>query len=182
MNFYDLVKKRSSVRSYSVKPVELEKIERCIESVRLAPSACNSQPWKFIIITDPHIKNNVAQESYGKLISFNKFAEQAPVIVAVISEPAKLTAQIGGLITDKNFYLIDIGIAAEHFCLQASEEGLGTCMLGWFNENKVKKILKVPKNKRVILLITLGYPVNDKIISKNRKNIKEIYCFNEYKN
>lgn len=179
MSFLELAKTRQSVRKYTSKPVEREKIARCIEAVRLAPSACNSQPWKFIIIDDVELKERIAKETYNTVVNFNKFVKEAPVIVAIIMEKPKLISQIGGRIKDKDFYLIDIGIAAEHFCLQAAEEGLGTCMLGWFNEKNIATMLNLPKSKRIGLLITLGY--SDSVLrEKIRKTTDEILKYNTY--
>jgi nitroreductase len=132
--FLDLVKARQSVRGYLDKTVEREKIERCLEAARLAPSANNSQPWSFIVVDDPKLKEAVAEKTFDKLISFNRFSLQSPVLILIISERPSFLSRIGGAVKDKQFSLIDIGITAEHFCLQATEEGLSTCMLGWFNE------------------------------------------------
>jgi len=179
MKFLELVNKRQSVRKYSDKIVEREKIERCLEAARLAPSACNSQPWKYIVVDDPELKEKVAKETFSTIASFNKFVLQAPVIIAIVMEKPSLISQFGGRVKDKDFYLIDIGITAEHFCLQAAEEGLGTCMLGWFNERAVLKLLEIPAKKRIGLLITLGYPA-DEPRNKIRKNFKDICSYNKY--
>ena len=179
MNFLELIQKRQSVRKYSGNPVEREKIERCIEAARLAPSACNSQPWKYIIIDDPSLKEKIAKESYSAIAPFNKFALQAPVIVAIVMEKPTMLSQFGGRVKGKDFYLIDIGITAEHFCLQAAEEGLGTCILGWFNEKAVQKLLNIPTKKRIGLLITLGYAA-DEPRQKKRKDFKEMSSYNSY--
>lgn len=179
MNFIELAQKRQSVRKYSGQPVEIEKIERCIEAARIAPSACNSQPWKYIVVSDPVLKEKVARETFSIVAPFNKFALQAPVIVAVVMEKPTMLSQFGGRVKEKDFYLFDIGISAEHFCLQAAEEGLGTCMLGWFNEKKVMKLLEIPGRKRVGLLITLGYAAEEPR-QKKRKTSSEISSFNKY--
>ena len=179
MQFLELVKTRQSVRKYSQRPVEAEKIARCIEAVRLSPSACNSQPWKFIIVDDAGLKDKIARETYSPVVSFNKFVKEAPVIAVIVMEKPTLVSQIGGRIKDKDFYLIDIGIAAEHFCLQAAEEGLGTCMLGWFNEKKIAEMLHLPRSKRIGLLITLGYSDASQR-EKIRKTTSEILNFNRY--
>ena len=113
------------------------------------------------------------------MVSFNKFVKEAPVLVAIVMEKPTLVSQIGGRIKDKDFYLIDIGIAAEHFCLQAAEEGLGTCMLGWFNEKKIAAMLHLPKSKRIGLLITLGYS-DSSLRDKIRKTTDEILKYNRY--
>ncbi len=181
MNFIELTNLRQSVRRYSDKMVEPDKIEKCIEAARVAPSACNAQPWKYIIINNSKIKDMVAKATYDKVMSFNKFVPQAPVIVALITEKPNFMSQVGGWLKNKEFNLIDVGISAEHFCLQAAEEGLGTCMLGWFNEKKVIQILEIPKNKRPVLLITLGYAEDDyKQRIKIRKDKSVIACYNKY--
>ena len=181
MKFIDLVKARQSVRKYLDKPVEREKIERCLEAARLAPSANNSQPWSFIVVEDPRLKDAVARNTFDKLISFNRFSLQAPVLILIISERPSFFSRIGSAIKDKQFSLIDIGITAEHFCLQATEEGLGTCMLGWFNEKGVKALLNISPSKRVELIITMGYPESNQIRPKERKEIDQIRSYNSYR-
>lgn len=179
--FLSLVNKRQSVRKYTDKPVEAEKLQRCLEAARMAPSASNSQPWKFVVVNDPGLVKKVGMETIGPLSSFNKFVPEAPVIVAVVIEKMKVLTKLGAAIQDREYPLIDIGIAAEHFCLQATEDGLGTCMLGWFNEKPIKELLKIPKDKRIGLLITLGYAPEDyKLRQKIRKNPEETISFNKY--
>ncbi len=180
IDFIELTKKRQSVRSYSQEPVEKEKIERCIEAVRLAPSACNSQPWKFIVITDSELKNKIADSTSNKMLPLNHFTKEAPVLVVIVRENANFTSKMGEIIRDKKFTLMDIGIAAIHFCLQATTEGLGTCILGWFDESKVKKLLNIPRSKRAELIITVGYPKDNTIRDKKRKNLNEILSYNTY--
>ena len=146
------------MRAYSDKPVTSDLIHRCVESARLAPSACNSQPWHFIVVTEAERRNALARCSVPPGGVMNTFAAQAPVIVAIVAERPSIASQIGSALKKKPFYLIDIGIAAEHFCLQATELGLGTCMIGWFQENETRKLLGIPRGRRPVLLITLGYP------------------------
>lgn len=181
INFLVLATKRQSVRGYLDKPVEKEKVKRCLEAARLAPSACNSQPWSFIVIDNTELKNAVADQTSNKMLPLNHFTKQAPVLIAIVLEKAKVITQIGGTIKNKEFPLIDLGIAAEHICLQAASEDLGTCMLGWFNEKKVKQLLNIPSRKRVLLIITLGYPSNNRIRLKKRKELKEIVRYNSYR-
>lgn len=181
MKFLELVRTRQSVRQYSNQPVEREKIERCLEAARLAPSASNGQPWEFIAIDDPQIKEAAAKQTFSNLVSFNRFSLQAPVLIVVISERESMINKIGEKMKDKSFTLIDIGIAVEHFCLQATEEKLGTCILGWFNEKGVKEILTVPQSKRVELIITMGYPQSEEIRTKKRKELDNIRSYNQYK-
>lgn len=179
MKFIELIEKRQSVRKYSDRSVEKEKIVRCVEAARLAPSACNAQPWKYVVIDDPELKTKVAKETYSAIAPFNKFALQAPVIVAIVMEKPNFLSQFGGRVKDKDFYLIDIGISAEHFCLQATEEGLGTCMLGWFNEKAIIKLLGMPSRKRLGILITVGYAAEE-LREKKRKKFSDMSSYNKY--
>lgn len=181
MTFEKLIQQRQSVRKYQDKPVERKKLEKLIEAVHLAPSACNSQPWKVIIVDEPELKNRVARATFNEVISFNRFTVQAPVMAVLVIEKARLIARAGGSIKNKEYPQYDIGIAADHFCLQATELGLGTCMIGWFNEQKIKTLLNIPKKRRIGLLISLGYPPEDyKLRKKIRKPLEEIYGFNSY--
>ncbi|MFO7657679.1 MAG: nitroreductase family protein [Bacteroidales bacterium] len=179
-DFTALARKRQSVRSYSTKTVEPEILERCIEAARLAPSACNSQPWKFIVVTDPNLRYQVADTTSNRILPLNHFTKEAPVLVVVVRENANFTSKMGEIIRDKKFTLMDIGITTVHFCLQAASEGLGTCMLGWFDESRVKKLLNIPRNKRAELIITVGYPKDETIRNKKRKNFTEIISYNSY--
>ena len=180
MQFFDLVKRRQSVREYTDKPVERDKIDRCLEAARLAPSACNSQPWKFIVVDDPRLKESLARNTFGKLVSFNHFTLQAPVLILIVSAKPNLSSKIGGMVKKRPFYLIDTGIAAIHFCLQAVEEGLGTCILGWFNERGIKHLLKIPATQRIDLIISLGYPKSAEIRPKARKELNQMSSYNQY--
>lgn len=180
MKFSELVKLRQSNRAYSDVPVEKEKVIACIDAARLSPSACNSQPWHFIVIDEPQLKSKVAQTTSNRLLPLNHFTNQAPVHVVIVNEGSNFTATLGNKIKDRNFSLIDIGIAAEHFCLQAAELGLGTCMIGWFKEKELKTLLNIPEKKRPELVITIGYPI-DELRKKKRKKIEKIMSYNTYK-
>ena len=179
MEFSELIKKRQSCREYSAEPVEAEKIKQLIEAVRLAPSASNSQPWKLIFVDQPELREAVARATFSPAIRFNAFALQAPVIVVMAKERPKLITQIGGRLKNKEYPLIDIGVAAAHFCLQAAELGLGTCMIGWFQEQKIKDLLDIPEKTEIGLVITLGYsqaPLREKV----RKQPQAVSGFNRY--
>lgn len=178
-DFLKLVAYRQSDRAYLDKQVEEDKLLRCIEAARLAPSACNSQPWTFVVVNDNELKNKIADTTSNRLLPLNHFTKQAPVHIVIVQEFANLTSSIGRAIKDKDYTLIDIGIAAEHFCLQAASEGLGSCMIGWFNEKNVKSLLNIPANKRPLLIITLGYSA-DTLREKKRKSIEKITRFNNY--
>lgn len=185
MSFLELVNKRKSVRAYRNDPVPREAIQRCIEAARLAPSASNSQPWHFVVADDAALREKVASAAHTPLERMNQFAAGAPVIVALVAEPSNAVARTGALLMNRQYNLIDIGIAAEHFCLQAAEEGLGTCMLGWFDEPKVKRLLGIPMRKRLGLLITLGYPAESASgrapAPKRRKPLENILSWNRYR-
>jgi nitroreductase len=180
MTFLELVRKRQSTRQFVDRPVEREQIERCVEAARLAPSACNSQPWKFIVIDERELRTAVAQRLASPVFGINAFAAQAPVLVAVVTEPSTLTARLGAMLKDKPYHLMDLGIAVEHFCLQAVEEGLGTCIMGWFDETGVKRLLEVPRGKRVHLTVAVGYAASEVVRPKARKDRGEILAFNAY--
>jgi nitroreductase len=175
----ELINKRQSDRAYLSNPIEGDKLERILEAGRLAPSACNAQPWKFIVVDQQELKNKIADCTSSKILGMNHFTKQAPIHIVIVEEKANFTSNAGSLIKNKQFPLIDIGITAEHICLQATAEDLGTCMLGWFDEPKVKKLLNIPKSKRVPLIITLGYPANE-TREKRRKDSKEIISYNSY--
>ena len=182
MSFLETVKTRHSVRRYLTRIVPREAIERCLEAARLAPSACNAQPWKFIVVDDPARKNELARRAFGISSPFNRFAFQAPVLVAVVKIGANFVSAAGSLVSGRRFSFIDVGIAVEHFCLQAAEEGLGTCILGWFNERRVKKFLGVPRHQRVALMLTLGWPAYppEEAPERKRKEIDKIKSYNRY--
>ena len=103
MDFIELVQKRQSCRAYSAEGVERERIDYCLEAARLAPSACNSQPWRFVVLDDAELKDKVARRTFGKVISFNHFTMDAPVLVVIVSERQNLTAKIGNIVRKKAF-------------------------------------------------------------------------------
>lgn len=177
MKLRDLIQKRQSLRKYSSKSIPRELIDQCIEAARLAPSACNSQPWSFIIVDDEKIKNELVEKAFSGIYSMNEFAKKAPVIVVVITERSRFAAKLGGAFRGVQYNLIDIGIACEHLVLQAEELGIGTCWLGWFNEKAVKKVLSLPKSSKIDIIISMGYPETSIIKNKNRRSLDEIRKF-----
>jgi Nitroreductase len=177
MNFHELITKRQSERQYDARPVEQDKITQCIEAARMAPSACNAQPWKFIVADEPELKKQLAAAVAG--MGMNKFAFEAPVIVAIVLEKPNVMSKIGSVLKGKEYTLMDIGIAAAHFCLQAADLGLGSCIIGWFDEKKVRTLLHVPDKKRIPLLLTVGY-ADGEIRKKQRKELQTIYGKNKY--
>jgi len=175
----DLILRRQSDRKYSDKPVEPEKLERIIEAGRMAPSACNAQPWKFIVVTDKDILSKVSEAASAKLLGMNVFVGQAPVLFVLVRENPNFSSRIGGNIKRKDYSHIDIGIATENICLQARAEGLGSCIIGWFDEKQVRSILSIPSSKRVDLIITLGYSLSE-YREKKRKPKEVTVSYNKY--
>ena len=179
MTFLELVTRRSSVRRYRGDAVPREAIERCIEAARLAPSACNSQPWRFVVVHDGTLRRRLAEAAFRGAYAMNRFAADAPVLVAVVTERSRYAARLGGWLRGVQYSLIDIGIAGEHFVLQAAEEGLGTCWLGWFNEKGVKRVLDLPRRAGVDILISVGYAATDESPPKKRKRVEDMREYRE---
>lgn len=178
--FYSLVQNRQSTRAFdSSRSVDRETISRILEVARLSPSACNAQPWHFIVVDEPELKNEIADATASRILNMNHFTKQAPVHIIVVEEKVNLSSSFGGLVKNKQFAFLDIGIAAAHICLAAQAEGLGSCILGWFAEDKVKKLLNIPDNRRVVLDIVIGYSAQD-LREKKRKSVDEIVSFNSY--
>jgi nitroreductase len=175
----ELIVNRQSDRKYSNKPVEKEKLDRIIEAGRMAPSACNAQPWKFIVVNEPELLLKIAEAASARLIGMNSFVGQVPLMIIVLREQPNFSSKVGGTIKNKDYSLIDIGIASENICLQAEAEGLGSCMIGWFDERMVRKILGIPRSKRVELIITLGYSLSEKR-EKRRKPPGVTVSYNKY--
>jgi nitroreductase len=138
-DFLKLVASRQSDRAYDKdRAVEQEKLERIIGAARLAPSACNAQPWKFVVITDKELVEKIGKAAAG--LGMNRFAKDAPVHILVVEESANVTSMLGAKIKDKYFPLIDLGIASAHIILAAESEGLGSCILGWFDEKEIRNL------------------------------------------
>ena len=179
MSLKEIIDRRYSCRQFQEKEVEREKIIRCIEAARMAPSACNSQPWRFIVVDDPELKKKLVSVARSGIFGvMNHFLNQAPVIIVVVAQREKFLSEVGGKIMSTSYYLIDIGIACENLVLQATELGLGTCFVGYFNERGVKKLLRIPRREKVVLLIAMGYPGEDIKKKKRRKSLGKILHFN----
>lgn len=172
-NFFDLIARRESCRNYDPqKRVETEKLIKCIEAARIAPSACNSQPWSFVVVNSPEVSPKVAKCVQG--IGMNRFTDACPSFIVVIEEKANMTAKLGGAFKDQQFAQIDIGIATAHICLAAVEQGLSACIMGWLEEKKLKELLNIPKSKRIRLVLSVGYAANESLREKKRKKLDEI--------
>lgn len=180
MDFLEFVTSRQSDRAFDPERlVEKEKIERIISAAQLAPSACNSQPWHLIVVDEPEIKNRVADATSARALGMNHFTKQAPVHIVLVEEKVNLTSGVGGWVKQKDYAQMDLGIVAAHIALAAHAEGLGSCILGWFNESKMREILSIPDSKRVWLDIAIGYSVQP-LRPKKRKPLHEIVSYNGY--
>ena len=176
-NFAELARCRQSVRRYTDRPVEREKLEQCLETTRLSPSANNAQPWRFVVVDRPELRAEVAR--CAMLGGMNRWASEAPVFVVVVLERPNLLAAVGSVLQNKEYRLLDVGMAANQFCLQAADLGLGTCMVGWFDEKRVRRLLGVPRGKRIPLLIAVGYG-EEPLRAKIRKTTDAMASWNRY--
>lgn len=179
MELNQIILTRRSVRKYQDKPVEREKIDACLEAARLAPSACNSQPWHFIVLDDPQVKNDFCQQAFSGVYAISKWAAQAPVLIAAVSDKGTFTSRVGNFFRRTEFYLVDHGIACEHLVLRAWDQGLGTCWIGWLDADKAAKFFNLPKGKKIEHLIALGYPAETPE-PRPRKTFKELVSYNKY--
>ena len=169
MDLYEAIRSRYSVRKYQDKPVEQDKLDRILEAARLAPSGSNRQPWKFVVVRDAETRKQMAEACNGQA-----FVGQAPVVIAALGLMPERTMSCG-VPGDP----VDVAIALEHIALAATAEGLGTCWIGAFNQDKVRSVLGVPPEVKVIEVMALGYPA-DEPRPKNRKAIEEIVCYEKY--
>ncbi|NOY22763.1 MAG: NAD(P)H nitroreductase [Acidobacteria bacterium] len=173
MDFPELIHARRSVRAYKDQPVERKLLDLCLDAARMAPSACNSQPWTFLVIDDRETICHVADTACSGIYTMNRFIATAPVLIIFVTEKSKLVARMGGQVRDVRYNLIDIGIAGAHLTLQAAVLGLGTCWIGWFNEKALKKTLKLPLSTQVDIIMPLGYP-DEEPKDKLRKSLNEV--------
>jgi nitroreductase len=180
--FLKLARSRISVRKFSEDKVEREKILTCIEAARIAPSAENVQPWRFIVLDNSDTIDMFGSAAFSGIYRYSHWAVKAPVIICISAELDILANRIGKEIQGTSYYLIDIGIAGEQLVLQAQELGLGTCWIGWFNARKASKILDLPRRWKVVSLIAMGYPAYKSNKVRDRKSLEEIIYFNGFKN
>lgn len=178
-SFLELLTKRQSDRAFTDQPIDNEVLLSIVEAARLSPSACNAQPWSFVLVTDKKLIHGLSSAMSNKLLPLNHFTKTASAYLVLVEESPNFTSKAGGFIKRKHFPLIDIGIAANNICLQAASLGVGSCMIGWFSETKIKRLLSIPDSKRVPLLIALGYPAKP-IREKKRKPLAEILYINAY--
>ncbi len=180
-SFLELARSRRSLRAYSARRIERKDLELCVEAARHAPSACNSQPWKFIVIDDPARREKVAGTFLRGTFSMNAFVRGAAAFVAIVSEKQKFAPWLGGKIARRDLRQMDIGLACAHLVLQARELGIGSCILGWFDQKELRKILAIAPQKRIELVVSLGYPADDTPpCEKQLKEKNDVISFNRY--
>jgi len=170
-NFLEIVEKRKSIRAYKNIEVEKEKLDYVLEAFRKAPSAKNLQPWKLVVVTDKNVIKNLAIACRNQT-----FISEAPIAIVACAKEEEAFGTMGGYL---NSYPVDIGISFEHLVLAATEQGLGTCWIGAFNEKAVKEVIGVPENIRVVAATPLGYP-DEQGRERGRKPIGDIVSYNKY--
>lgn len=170
MDVLEAARTRRSIRSYEKKVVEREKILKVLEAARLAPSAANRQPWKFIVVTDTNVRESL-RAAYNR-----EWFVSAPVIIIGCAFPNEAWIRRDG----EEFWKVDVSIAMQNLVLAAWEEGLGTCWIGAFNEHEVKSVLGIPETVRVLAMTPLGYPAVEKGPVTNRKSLEEIVYYDRW--
>lgn len=173
MEFSELLKTRQSCRSYSDKDVSPEDVRACLEAARLAPSACNAQPFHMTVCTG-ELAKEVARSTQG--MGMNAFATQAPCMIVFSEAAYTLKTRLGSWVKEQDYRSVDIGIAAAQLTLRATDLGLATCILGWFDDKKLRKRLEL--SGQVRLVIALGYAKEgDPLRVKSRKPLEELADF-----
>ena len=177
MNFTEIALTRQSCRNYDpTRPVEEEKLQAILESTRLSPSACNGQPWHLTVCRG-ETAHQVAKATLG-MGGMNRFATEAPIMIVISEKPYVKTAAFGAKVKNNDYRSMDIGIATAYLTAEAAAQGLGTCILGWFDDAKVRELCHLDSPVR--LIITLGYPKEgDPIRPKKRKDMTDLVSFVE---
>ena len=166
MELKEAIRKRQSIRDYEDRPIPEDKLTRVLEAARLAPSASNRQPWKFIVVKEKERRQELAQAANGQA-----FVGEAPIIIVAVATNVEHVMPCG-----VHSHPVDLAIAVDHMTLAAAGEGLGTCWIGAFSQQRVKDILAVPEQYRVVTLFPLGFPRRERDL-KMRKNLEEIVCY-----
>ena len=176
MDIITAIKNRRSVRAYDQRTIPDNTCQLLLSALRYAPSACNLQPWHFIIVKDENLRRDLAQACNSQT-----WMAQAPLIIAACGDPEKAYKVMGG---QHNSLDTDLAIALDHLSLAAVEQGLGTCWIGAFDEQKVKALLSVVPDIRVVTLMTVGYPaspdLNHPVKEQKRKPTSEIFSYDHY--
>jgi len=177
-DYFDLVRRRESCRNFDPnRPVEKEKLQRCAEAAWLAPSACNGQPWKYLIVTNTELAEKLRPLMME--LNMNKFVKNCPAFAVVLEENTVLKVSLSQKFKDQDFAPIDVAFSCSQFCYAATEQGLSTCIIGWHNEKKIQELFGIPKNVRVRLIVAIGYAMDEKLREKKRKPIEDVIQFYE---
>ena len=177
-SFLELAAARQSDRVYEPgRVIGRDVLGRILEAGRLAPSACNGQPWHFTVVTEPALLATVGKATSS--LGMNKFVKDASALVLITLESTNMTSRLGCGIKDKDFPMMDLGIASAYITLAAEDEGVGSCILGWFDEKKIKELVGIPQKKRLMLIISLGYNTKPKR-RKIRKEFDKVVSFEKY--
>lgn len=177
--FQTILAGRRSIRRFLPTPVEPEKLRACLDAARVAPSAHNVQPWRFIVVDDPALKDRLAAAAFSGIYGASKFAARAPVLLVLLARPGKAVVRLGSMIQGVPYYLLDIGIAGEHVVLQAEELGLASCWMGWFDYRKARKALDIPRTFKLVALMPLGYAEKRPQREPPRRAFEAIVSFNK---
>lgn len=177
--FQRILAGRRSIRRYLPTPVEPEKLRACLEAARIAPSAHNSQPWRFLVIDDPAVKDLVAAHAFSGIYRSSRFAAKAPVLLVLLARRAFVAHHLGSRFQNIPYHLVDIGIAGEHVVLQAEELGLATCWMGWFSRGRLRRTLKIPRRFKIMALMPVGYAEKRPTREPPRRSYEEIVTFNK---
>ena len=178
MDVFEAINTRRSVRSYKSEPIPESALEKVLDVMRQAPSAGNRQPWRFIIVRDARLRQAMVSECGAK-----EFLKQAPVVIVACGIDKEAWHGVGGR-RDASAVDIDVAIAIDHLTLAAVAEGLGTCWIAAFNEVCFKKLLKVPKDVKIVAVTPLGFPASSDLIrplnDEKRKSRDDIFCQDIY--
>ncbi len=169
-----LLKNRQSCRSFSDKPVEIDKLVACLNAACYAPSACNTQPYHFYVAHAPEAVATAAE--FCKSERVNTWADEVGAFVLITKEHADIPYSITTA-AKRDFREFDIGLMIENFCLEATEQGLGTCIMGVYNEDKLKEKFHIPAHKQISMVIAVGYPKESEIRKKQRKPLEEMITY-----
>jgi len=185
MDVFEAIRWRRSVRKFSPQRIEREKIIRILEAARLAPSSSNRQAWHFVVIDDKSLIEQIPKQVTMGTRAIIPWLKDAPVVIAGCYTKA-ITHIIAQLFGHEN-YLVDVSIAMSHIALAATTLGIGTCFVGWFNESKLKRLLGIPLQYKVAVLLALGYPADastkdsiGNVAPRSRKNLNEIVSYNRF--
>ncbi len=176
--FQRIIRGRRSIRRFLDTPVEPEKLKACLEAARLAPSAHNAQPGRYVVVDEPGLKDRLAAEAFSGIYRTSRFAAKAPVLLVLLARRDFVAHHLGGRMQRVPYYYVDMGIAGEHIVLQAEELGLATCWMGWFSRRHVQKVLTLPRRLKVVAMMPVGYAEKRPTREPPRKTFEEIVAFN----